>query len=406
MAIRKSKIEEVKALVLANGGWDAVYSQIPEFALAIRRGPGRCGPEVPCPKTGTGRTSFRLYKDWGDTGGGYSNSAGRSLPDGIEVLAWFWDLDKSAAMDKVFDLMGGRVEVTPEQRAAAAEKLQAARVMAPEEVERRWKALNAIFAGCKAAAESEHARAYFEARGFRGDLSKLPRTLGFHPALRYTEELGEMTQAEVKAIHPDARFRMAKTGGVSVPVFDLLRPGIVGIIRNREGRNVGLHRIFLTPDCKDNLRSLNGKKVKKMVSPPIDVRGCAIPLGDPFAYGAQSTILGVAEGIETALAVQMATGMPMWACISDQLLAQVNLPDHVNHVVIWADKDKSGAGHRAASELAFKLRHRGLKVEVLMPARSLREKEKSVDWLDILVEEGPDGFPYYQREPLPEEIAA
>ena len=48
-------------------------------------------------------------------------------------------------------------------------------------------------------------------------------------------------------------------------------------------------------------------------------------------------VLGVAEGIETALAVHLRTGMPIWSAISAGLLARTEPPAGTSLVVVWAD---------------------------------------------------------------------
>jgi hypothetical protein len=118
-------------------------------------------------------------------------------------------------------------------------------------------------------------------------------------------------------------------------------PALVARVTAPTGNLVTLHRTYLTDD---------GQKApvdapRKLMPYPQDrsLRDSAIRLA-PLP-----PCLGVAEGIETALAVQRMTGMPVWATGSAALLATWEPPAGVKHVTIWADRDRSGAGERAAA---------------------------------------------------------
>lgn len=80
-------------------------------------------------------------------------------------------------------------------------------------------------------------------------------------------------------------------------------------------------------------------------------------------------ILGVAEGIETAIAAHLITGRPVWACYSATLLEQFQPPEGVEHVVIFGDNDSSFTGQKAAYVLAHRLNRLGLGVTVEIPNR-------------------------------------
>jgi len=59
--------------------------------------------------------------------------------------------------------------------------------------------------------------------------------------------------------------------------------------------------------------------------------------------------LGVAEGIETALAAYFLSGVPTWSCLNAGALAAVELPFDIAELVIFADRDKPrlrAEGHR------------------------------------------------------------
>jgi Toprim domain len=111
-------------------------------------------------------------------------------------------------------------------------------------------------------------------------------------------------------------------------------------------------------------------------------KGAAIKLSEA------GSMLGIAEGIETALAVREATGLPTWSCISAGGLKKVVLPPAVKDVYIWADYDVStdgqpgASGQDAAMTAAERFHAEGRQVFVLLP-------ESEGDFLDVLVREGP-----------------
>lgn len=58
--------------------------------------------------------------------------------------------------------------------------------------------------------------------------------------------------------------------------------------------------------------------------------------------GAAGVELGIAEGVETALAAMQLTGVPCWACLGAARMASVAIPESVRRLHIFADNDKPG----------------------------------------------------------------
>ncbi|WP_436718076.1 MULTISPECIES: toprim domain-containing protein [unclassified Salmonella] len=163
-------------------------------------------------------------------------------------------------------------------------------------------------------------------------------------------------------------------------------PAIVCAIRDVEGNLVTLHRTYLTQ---------NGKKAKvgnakKMMPIPdgLDVNGAAIRLGEPT-----EGILGVAEGLETALSAYRVTQIPVWSTVNATLMESFEVPEGVHTVLIWADKDKSVTGEKSANVLKAKLEKRGIRVYVLLPKLPIPPRAKGIDWNDVLMSQGSLGFP-------------
>ncbi|NMS31090.1 DNA primase, partial [Vibrio parahaemolyticus] len=94
----------------------------------------------------------------------------------------------------------------------------------------------------------------------------------------------------------------------------------------------------------------------------LDVNGAAIRLGEPT-----EGILGVAEGLETALSAYRVTQIPVWSTVNATLMESFEVPEGVHTVLIWADKDKSVTGEKSANVLKAKLEKRGIRVYVLLP---------------------------------------
>jgi len=111
--------------------------------------------------------------------------------------------------------------------------------------------------------------------------------------------------------------------------------------------------------------------VKKLMSPTIPgaTRGGAIRL-----YPAGET-RAIAEGIETALAVRLATGLPVWASICAGGMARLIVPHEVRLVVICADNDVAGLD--AARALARRLLTEQRRVKLLTP------DTPGADWADL-----------------------
>ena len=80
--------------------------------------------------------------------------------------------------------------------------------------------------------------------------------------------------------------------------------------------------------------------------------------GSAIHFGMPHDVLCVAEGIETALSVQVATGYPCWAAVSAQGLQDVLIPEGVKTVLIFADKEPFGYGTTCGFNPTRKTRQR------------------------------------------------
>jgi hypothetical protein len=151
-------------------------------------------------------------------------------------------------------------------------------------------------------------------------------------------------------------------------------PASVALVTGADGVPVTVHRTYLTADGR---KAPVPEPRKLMEYPGHRLVGGAIRLTAP------GPVLGVAEGIETALAVHLRTGMPVWSAVSASLLARPEPPAGTNLVMVWADRDRSGAGEAAALSLRERLLQRGISVAVHLPPGPIPAGAKGIDWADV-----------------------
>src|ERR1700722_19770697 len=134
-------------------------------------------------------------------------------------------------------------------------------------------------------------------------------------------------------------------------------PVMLAAISDAKGRLLALHRTYLAPDGS----------AKAPVQPPKmtlgHVGGLASHLGTP------KNEIAVAEGLETALSVQLATGIPTWAAISAGGLRRLILPPAPNAGLVTIAADADVVGIEAARVAAMRWREEGRQIRVILPSR-------------------------------------
>lgn len=63
-------------------------------------------------------------------------------------------------------------------------------------------------------------------------------------------------------------------------------------------------------------------------------------------------------------------------------MERVVLSEQIRTVLVFADKDKSGAGQLSADRIARRLRNEGRKVKIVLPSMAIPQGIKGVDFLD------------------------
>lgn len=239
-----------------------------------------------------------------------------------------------------------RATMTREQRAELARQVMTATAEREAHQRQQWaenaRRIAQVWAQCVPLVPGDSVTLYLKRRGF-GGVWPLPELLRLHRELPYwhgAEKLGTFPAMVAPIIAPD-------------------------------GRTVALHRTYLTADG----RKADLPSPKKVTGAAGSLAGACIPLHKP-ARG----VIGIAEGIETALAASLASGVPTMAAYCAGALAGYLWPAGVQRLVIFADADK--AGREAADTLRARAMAARLRSEVLTPTT------EGTDWCDVWAERG------------------
>lgn len=137
----------------------------------------------------------------------------------------------------------------------------------------------------------------------------------------------------------------------------LYGPAMLALVRAADGTPVNIHRTFLGPNGKADMEN------PRALMPGEHPDGSAVRLAQ-FHAG----VIGIAEGIETALAAMQRFRIPTWAALNANRLAGWIPPEGVTGVVVFGDCDGSFTGQAAAYALAHRLKVRcKIGVEVRIP---------------------------------------
>jgi putative DNA primase/helicase len=204
--------------------------------------------------------------------------------------------------------------------------------------DRKQASLQRVWGEARPITTGDPVDTYLRQRGIPLTLADLPTRLRYHAHLVYR--------------HEDDHFTY--------------HPAMLAQVDDPHGHVVTLHRTYLTLDG----RKADVPKPKKLMSPAVP-RGT---VGGAIRLYRAGDMLAVTEGIETALAVRLATGLPVWSTVCAGSMEKLAVPDEVRLVIICADNDN--AGLKAARALARRLLAEQRRVKILTPATP------GADWAD------------------------
>lgn len=151
-------------------------------------------------------------------------------------------------------------------------------------------------------------------------------------------------------------------------------------VDDADGAFTAVHRTYLAARPDGSVGKLPNVDAKRGFGP--------WPAGSAIRLMQPGTRLGVAEGIETALAAAVLFGLPVWATISAGGMERFVTPEGVRDLLILADRDKplavpprpEGTGIHVARVLQARAGEAGLAAAIRVPL------EPAGDYADVLLE--------------------
>ena len=195
------------------------------------------------------------------------------------------------------------------------------------------------------------ARLWNESRGIRGTM-----------AADYLASRGLVSYSAQLRFHP--RVQLGPKADATY------HPALLSAVRDESGL-VAVHRTFLDPRTRRKAAFDNPKRL------------LGLPGRGAVRLGTAGRVLGLAEGVETALAATILHKIPVWAVLGNERFGMIDLPAHVEQVVLLADND--AGGKRAVALAQDGLQRDGRDLRELWPPAALN------DWADVLGRQGGEG---------------
>jgi putative DNA primase/helicase len=274
----------------------------------------------PCPMCG-GKDRWR-FTDIGGKGTWYCNNCHGG--NGIALVMKFTGLPFQEAAVRIERVIG---EAPSNQ-------------LAPERSEQQKRdALNALWRSSRPVCTEDPVDRWLSGRGVR--MSTYPMCLRFGPRIRYSG--------------PPPSYH----------------PAMLAMVTDAAGKPATIHKTYI------NIAGIKAPVEKARMF-------CAgsVPAGGAVRLAPPAPVLGIAEGIETALAAAQLFGIPAWAALNAGGVERFVPPTETKHLIIFGDNDQNGVGQRAAYGLAARLSGR-VQVEVKIP------ETPDTDFNDVLLERGP-----------------
>ena len=220
------------------------------------------------------------------------------------------------------------------------------KIVKPADTAQAEQRLRKIHAGLKQITPNSAAFLYLAKRG----ITLLPEQDCYaHEAVEYWEE-------GVKSFHP----------------------AMISVFRTPEGEVSTYHITYLSADgTKADVTT--PRKILPVIKPLV---GAAVRLFKA------ADILGITEGVETALSVNQDQAIPCWAAGSAQAMNNIIIPESVKTVWIYADSDESFTGQKAAYDLANRLKvkeGKTVRVVTLIDHKSVEDYGVKYDFNDLII---------------------
>lgn len=351
----------------ARGKWTDILPALTNVAHTVFSTPK--GQPCPFPGCKTQRDGFR-YDNIDGNGTFFCNGCGNG--NGITFIARARGIANSAAKNLVAEHLGL-------QQKNPFEGIQKG----------DYDTLINTWAGCQKLVQKEKkniGQKYLESRGI-SSYDHLEQVVAYNPELALVVPIDKNKE-------PDNNKKYRIEGYYPALVARYLLPD-----ENKDYVCMGHAWIYLTPEATK--MQWEGKDLKRFRSRGREstMSGAAIYLDLP-----EDGVIGVAEGLETALYCRQYGKVPMWACGTATLMDKVTIPENVHTVLIFADNDGNkliNTGKIKSESLAKRLLSEGKKVKIITP------KEDGDDWLDAknltpqIIEEAEliESINYFYPEP-------
>jgi len=305
----------------AHGRWTEILGAMGLEERLLRRKP------MPCPVCKDGVDRFQYTDKFGE-GNYHCRKCGPG--GGFKLLQACKGMDFHGALCAVEKVLGMLPPARPSDDVAP---------------ERMKKLVQRIWSEARAVSLGDEVDRYLRGRGLA--LDSYPPSLRFHPALGYYQKEGAAKARKVAEY-----------------------PAMLASVEDAQGA-VTLHRTYLKAG-----RKLDATDAKKVLSSGFT--GAAVRLAEATEE------LAVCEGIETGVAVFLATGKPVWCALSAGNLEKLWVPDTVRSVCVYGDNDADGdfTGQASAYAVARRLRRE----EVQGGHRAIRvflPRQAGSDWADV-----------------------
>lgn len=313
----------------------AVYDKARGDWPTILRGLGvdphflRSKQAMPCPFCG-GRDRYtfddrRKDGDYCCRGCG----AGKGVTFLMKYHGWTWVQAVDEVLAYLKDPDNGHLLAEKDERRAAWQ-----RRMSQSDVERQREKYREVWEGARRVMRGDPVHRYLTMRV--PGLTEVPDVIRYHPALDYYRKPGE--------------------GEGNRAIFVGKFPAMVTMLQDSAGEMGNIHRTWLTDEGqKARIVTEDGEILdSRKLMPSIG----AVSLAARLVPG-EHRELGVAEGLETALAAIEFANVPTWSVVSTSGMRKFLVPEWVEVLTIFADNDlPDSRGKRPGFEAAYALAKR------------------------------------------------